>query len=296
MNYSVKNIKVKSNWFDKGKNKIKGIGYNGYSLYLNLFRFYVPRQENEYTFIVSVAALRKESGYTSKEIIELIKLMIKEKVIKTNITRWDRMYNDNGKLIDDKMFLIWACDEPKTTRTKIMKHGKEIEVDMPNTKDDTYVSVNLDLMEHYKKIGLNERSYLIYALIKKLSNNTERKCWMKINTMADNLGIGDNYVHKIIHELNRNYLLYSDYRKIDGYMIIDGKKKKKTRFEHYILGNIRSLEGFKSAFNDSINKNIKRWDKRLKSKKKDTVEDDMEIEDMIAVDLGYDVFEYLFED
>lgn len=271
MKYGLKDIKIKSNWFETGI--IKEIGYKGYNLYLQLFKFYTPRQENEYTFIVSISMLRKETGYTSSEIVELLKMMLKAKIIKWNISRWDRMY-ENNKLLDDKLFIVWACDEPKTTRTTVTKYNKEMVIDKPNTDNDKYVSVNLDLMQYYFDLELNERCYLIHTYIKKMSNSVEGKCWVSINKMADVLGIGDNYVHKLIHEMNRKYVLYSAYRLVDGYMMIDGKKKRKKRFEHRVLTNIKGLDQFKKIFKDDIDKNVAKWNKR--NNKDEIVEDDFQ--------------------
>lgn len=257
MNYSLNHIKLKSNWFDGNESKYNIIGYNGLNLYLNLFRFYVNRQENVYTFITCISLLRREIGYSTLEIADLLKMMRKNGLIEIlNISRWDQI-ESKGKVYDDKTLVIVATDVPNTKREK---NDKGQENDTPVTEDDYYVPVDLDLLDVYKEKGLSERYYPLYCLLRKLSNgNAERKSFMGVNKMAKILGYGSKQVNEMIHELNRHHLLYSDYKDNDK----GGKK-----FEHRLADTVGLVGVIDREYGDKIDKRVKRdKDKRGKRDK-----------------------------
>lgn len=267
MNFALKRIYVKSNWFDDGNNKYKKIGYDGFFLYLSLFRFLVNRQDREYTFICSLSLIRKETKYSSQLILDLLKLLVKENVLRVDISRWDRLFDDKGKIIVDKCLTIEALDKPITER-KV--NGKGEEVDTPVSDDDYYINLDLPLIQYYIDQGLNERYIGLNCLMNRYSNNTEGKSWISINKMADILGFGDKTVNNMIYELNRKYLLYSRYMKTDQKVIgKNGEKESGTKFEHFLLSNLDHMENWLISNKDSIGRNIRKWDKKNKNNKLD---------------------------
>lgn len=254
--YTTDFIFLRSNWFDKGDNKIKKIGRKGLFLYLSLFRFLVNNQQHTYTFYTSIDKLRKCTGYSATEVFTLIRLLHKEKIIDTN-SKWSRWFVDdklNGELKDHDFIVIQATAYPNVIYDKTTNKNKPA-TDSP---DDKYVTVDLRLMQLYQDKGFDERYYAVFCLINKMSNKTEGKMWMKINTMADTLGFGDTTVSHIIRELNRNYLLVSALKN-------NGKGDK--MYEHKILNNIDWKNKFQSGWQkEQIEKNIKKWDKPKKKK------------------------------
>jgi hypothetical protein len=76
MNYTLHSIRIKSSWFDnleRQKNVYQKITYKGLNLYFQLYKFRLHNQENEHTFITSISLLRKETGYSTQEVFELLK-------------------------------------------------------------------------------------------------------------------------------------------------------------------------------------------------------------------------------
>lgn len=235
-------IYIKSDWFSEGDNKFKRIGYKGFYLYLNFFRFLVKGQKEEYTFYTSINSLRKCTGYSSKEIFDLIRLLYKEKIINTNSnwSKWFVDYKMDGKLKVNDLIVIESISKPNLTRDE---DGKIIPVD--DTKENKYIMIDLRLIQLYQDLGFNEKYCAVFALINKLSNNTERKMYMKINNMAQILGFGNKTISAIIDDLNKHYLLYSELR---------SNHKGGRRYEHKIVNNIDRLEEFKRAYKNLIDK------------------------------------------
>jgi DNA-binding transcriptional MerR regulator len=293
MNFAMKRIYIKSNWFDVGINKYKKIKDDGFNLYLNLFKFRIYNQEQDYMFITSISLLRKETGYSTRKIYELIRLLDKNSVISTNITRWERMIDVKGNIVDDKVLVITAIDKPNTNR-ELDANGKE--KDFPVTDQDYYISLDLSLMDYYLKIGLNEKYFGLHCLLKKLSNNTEGKSWMGINKMAEVLGVGDKTLNNMIYELNRNYLLASFYRKSNKKRVVNSKKINGKSFEHHILFNLKFKDEWIKVNKEQIDKNIQKWDKRRNTVKAGkimefTIESELESENDDIPEENY-----LFED
>lgn len=263
---------IKSNWFDSGNNIFKAIGCEGFFLYLNLFRFRLFNQDNEYTFILSISLLRKETGYSAQRILELLKLMSKKKIIKVNISRWDRLIDDTGIVLVDKLLIIEAQDKPDTYRGF---SDKKEEVDMPKSKDDYYISLDMPLVQQYINLKLGERYLGLHCLINKYSNGTEGKCWLSINHMADILGFGDKTVNSMIHEMNRKYLLYSRYLETDKKVVgKSGVSVSGSKFEHFLLSNLDHKEQWMHSFKDSVDRNVRKWDRGSNSKSKDYIDSD----------------------
>ncbi|KGP82123.1 MULTISPECIES: helix-turn-helix domain-containing protein [unclassified Paenibacillus] len=242
-------VKIKSAWFDhtNEKRKFLKIGYEGLYVYLALTKNRLHRvNENRlFTFQVSIDTLRKETGYSAKKVIELLKVLKSNKIIKMEKpSRWDRLNDEDGIANVYQMMIISAIDVPHTDWDKVKK--KDIPVDGENF----FVSVNLDMLELYKKKGLKERYIPLYCLFRKLSNGTEGKAFMRIEKMAKTLGFSKDTIHKYIKRLNAEYLLYT--RKIPN-------GKGGYKFEHYLCSSVGDYDEFLRAHKDSIDKNISRW-------------------------------------
>ncbi|UNK19281.1 hypothetical protein MNQ98_04380 [Paenibacillus sp. N3/727] len=246
------NMKIKSNWFDsKKKNrKIAAIGYKGLNLYLSLGKYRLVRLTNniEFRIHVTISTLRKETGYSSKEIIELLKILINQKIIRLiKPTRWDRLYDADGKLKSNEQLVILATDVPVTTR--VTSDDGKIE-DQIKSDEDYYISVDLDMLEYYKTVGLDERYFPLYCLLRKLSNGTEGKAFMTIHNMAETLSMHHDTIHKYIKILNKMQLLCSDKTK---------NKKDGFMFEHRLCGSVSQYNEFQYAHKNTMMRNTKRW-------------------------------------
>lgn len=70
---------------------------------------------------------------------------------------------------------------------------------------------------------------------------------MTIKKMADHLGYDKDYVNKLVHQMNKAYVLFSHYRKNckDGHY-----------FEHHLLQSVKEQEKFLRNFKNEIDKNI----------------------------------------
>lgn len=249
MNYTIRHLKVRSSWFDEG-GKFSEMGSEVFNTYLNLFKFRLHNQETRYHFMTSIQYLRKETGYTKQKTLDHLKLLSKLKIISiNNINRWNKLLDENGNILECILLDIIATDLPKTTRVETDFGDK----DQADSEEDYYVSVDLYLMNYYKDIGLNEKYYPIYCLIKRLSNNLEQKAFMSIENMALQLNYDKNTLNKLIKDMNRRYVLYSDSRK-------NGKGGYK--YEHRLLRKYSDKDKFKSEMESLIQKNIAKWDKK----------------------------------
>lgn len=260
LKYAVNWISIKASWFDHQidpkKRKIIQIGYKGFNLYINLFRFLVMNQDKKYTFITSVDFLRKVTGYSGEDVLSLLKQLCSSKIIEIiNVSKWTYMTDENGNIKADKSLVIQAIDVPSFTVTKD-ESGKKRK---PTTVDDFWIDIHLPMFEAYKAVGLSERCYLLYCLIRKLSNNMEGRAWMQIEKMADTIGMHKDTVHKLIYEMIRNYFLYTVKR---------NNKKDGKRFEHKICKRIEDYPKFVEQFKDKTDILMSKWDKKQERNKR----------------------------
>ncbi|MEC1778421.1 hypothetical protein [Schinkia azotoformans] len=282
-NYTGSSIKIKSNWFDKldrKRNTYQKITYKGLNIYFQLYKFRLYGQANENTFVTSISLLRKETGYTTEEIFDILKKMKSANVIQMeNVSRWDYLLDENGNVKDKDILVITASDTPKTVRkiqkskdgvVIVDKDGKVKEIDSPATDDDFYITVSFEMLEYYKSKGLNERYYALYCLISRWRfGHRDHKMNMKIENMAKCLDFDKDTIHRMIYQMNRNYLL-SSYRKV--------RKAGGYKFEHYLLVKCdeESLERWLRSEKDNMDKVTKRADRRKDRKKPLNVEEEME--------------------
>jgi hypothetical protein len=258
MNFVDDHILIKSNWFDKD-GLISKTNCDVILLYLTLYKFRIKNQECEHFFLTSIKLLKKETGFTMDRTYELFKILIKHKIITCDITRWDR-YKDN------EVIIVKAIDYPHTIRTQ---NEKGEWYDKPEDKDDQYVSVDLNLIQYYLDNGLSSEEIAMYCLLKKGKNKSEEgKTQWSIDSISKMLGLSKDKVHKIIVKMNRMYLLASDL-KPTGFRNVQGKQVKVYKFEHYIFPRLADLEEYRNSWlREVIEKNIKRWDKQSKKKRK----------------------------
>lgn len=292
MNYVPKYVRIKSNWFDmvtrtKKNTYTKIDGYKGLYLYLQLYKFKIYNQEYEDTFITSISFLRKETGYSTEEIFELLKKMKTAKVIKIlNISRWDYLIDEKGNIRDKDILQIVATDLPTTIRKpktdvegkpKVDKNNQPIMIDSPATENDFFIPINIEMFDLYKQAKMYgtgakgekiEKYIALYCLIQKWSNNLERKMNMQILKIANVLGIDKDYIHKMIYSLNRNYFLYSTKR--------TRKVAKGYYFEHHICANASSYEKFKEQVKADCDKLVARYDKK-NNKKNNSIEESLPV-------------------
>lgn len=243
-------ILIKSNWFDEN-GKYKSIGFNGYYLYLKLFRFLINDETDGYTFYTSVEVIRKVIGMENKAVLELLKLLVKYKIIKINITRWDRMLDANGKVLDNKLLIIESIDHPNVP-------NDDSEID----EENYYIVVDLKLMDQYLTSGLDKRSLVIFCLMSKYSNNAEGKSWLTIQAMSNILGIGKSKLTDVIRNMNKQGFLYSKKNKNTKQIAKrngDGYEMKWDNYEYKILTSWKNRDEWLKIYGDQINKNLKEW-------------------------------------
>jgi hypothetical protein len=256
------NIKIKQNWFEliddnNDNNKFIEIGYEGLYLYFSMFKFRLYKQEHNYMFITSISLLRKETGYASDIILTLLKLLKKKGILKFDgLSRWDILLDENKKIKDKEVIVCYASDVP--ILNMVSDNGKEKEA--PSTLDDYYINVDLNMLQYYSDIGLNERFIPIYCMMRGWNDtNTEGKSFVGVEKMAATLGYDKDTLNKMIHTMNRKYVLASYYK---------DNKKEGEYFEHRICFSLSLIHHYRDSghLKDQIDKNIKKWDKRKEKK------------------------------
>jgi hypothetical protein len=202
--------------------------------------------------MTSIYHLRKETGYTKQNIYDGLRDLIKLKIINIiNVSRWDRFLAPSNNSIPEKTILeIVATDVPEVEKV-VKDNGGTI--DNPKTEADFYISIETTLLNLYHDRGLSYKYYPVYCLMKKLQNGTvEKKSYMSVQKMAHRLEYDKDYLNKLIHNMNRNYVLYSDYH---------NNGKDGQYFEHHLLSAAQE-EGFLKAYEKGINANIRKWDNK----------------------------------
>jgi len=250
-NFALDSIKIKSNWFDGEKKSVfQQIGKEeGLNLYLQLFRFRVHQGNlQEHYFITSINELshytkiNMKRNLTKKKVFDLLCKLHKQKIIDPlNFKTWDRLIDDQGNILGDKLLKLKASDIPQITK-KLIKENKDGTFQTQDecmTKEDYYIPVVFDLVNYIYSKGLYSKTLSIYFLIRKWANgNIERKAYPNINTIESWLGYGRETVLESIKELNRHALIYTVVKKQNG----------KDKFEHYpLIGNLDKLDRFKKV-------------------------------------------------
>lgn len=155
-----------------------------------------------------------------------MKLLIKYKLIKVhNVSRWDRFLTE--KRVIDKQVL-------------------EIQT-LPISEDKQTCRINSELFQHYLDNGLNIKHYTIYKLLLKDNRLT-------IEAIADKAGFDGDTVHKHIRQMNRKYVLYSEY--------VKGSKFSNYKFRHHVMKSVKNAQQFIDMYKEATDRNIARWDKK----------------------------------
>lgn len=263
-NFTIPSIKIKSNWFEGEKQSIyHQIGKEeGLNLYLQLFRF---RQHqitddgqvnyNQHIFRVTIGELVKftkvntSKRLTQKQVVDLLIKMEKANVIKLltpkRPKRWDALFDENGKVISDKLIILQATDVPNV---KVEKNERGKDVEKPVTDDDWYIPINFNIINYiYNDLKLTSKELVVYLLMLKFSNSIERKAYININTIKKYLGFGNDTITKIIKTLNEHGLMVTYAR----------RKGKKVNFEHYPLRSFNDLKGLERFKKETLNDRLK---------------------------------------
>ena len=286
--FTLRNIKLKSSWFDfnfeedgwesrvgngssnnnvsaSQENTFKKMGLQGFVLFVNLFKFKLHGYGKD-VFLTSVGLLRKETGYSKYVVFDLLKRLVKlgiiefvnikklEQIIEVDSKRkWVKDGKGRYKIKENEVLCIRSLDAPQVEKGE---DGKEMPVGM----DDYYIPVSLEVFEEYERIGLGVECWPVYCLLQKLSNVTgEQKSFMSVNKMAKILGYGDGTLYRIIVEMNRRYVLYSRIR---------GKNKDRINgyFEHRLGSNMKKIEEIRSGLREEVDKFLREVDKREKKR------------------------------
>lgn len=242
-NYAVDYIYINSEWFDGKKSLFKKLGEKTFFLYLTLFKFRIPRQKNYHVFVTSIDLLRKETRFSANEILEMLLKLKRYKIIKIDgYSRTEYFFDENKKIKDKNTIVIHA--------------------DGSDNDWEYNIPVDLNMVQYYLDIGLNIKYIGLYCLLRRLSNNPERKAYMGIDKMAKILGYDKDVVNKMVYELNKRYLLYSWKVKVKKWD--KSYSNKKHRFEHILCYDYDKLDKFKEEFGSEIEKNLSKIKVKMK--------------------------------
>lgn len=266
MNYSTVSIRIPSRWFDEPKRKMNTFqkmgGYKGFYLYLQLYKFRIHSQENEHTFITCISFLRKETGYSTEEVFQLLKKLKQTKIISiSGVSRWEYLIDEKGEIKEDKTLLITVNSEESFPIIG--------DFDKPN---DFYIYISFNLLQMYEDKKLDEKHFTLHCLVQRLQHNESKVCYMAIDTMANVLDIDKDTINRMILNLNRNYLMVSWKKKNDH------RRDGSYRYEHitYEDGNkyknkeseVSNWDGWLSRYQTDMDVIRNRADKQAKKKSK----------------------------
>lgn len=265
-NFTVSSIRIPSRWFDipEGKKNTfqKMGGYKGFYLYLQLYKFRLHNQAKEHTFITSISLLRKETGYKTDVIFDLLKCLKSAKIITiAGVSRWEYLLDENKNPLEDKLLHISV----KENESNPIYSGFDKKL------DDFYIYVSFDLVEQYKKAKLDEKHFALHCLVQRYQRNGN--CFMAIETMAEVLNIDKDTINRMIFNLNRNYFMVS-WRRVNKKK--QGEEKTSYRYEHvtyeegkkYQDKDKTNWEGWLHRYKNDMDTITKRANRRAESKRK----------------------------
>jgi hypothetical protein len=268
MNYGVKYILVKSNWFDPQleKTKMSKIEAKGLLVYLTLFKFKLfDFDKNNNTFVTSINMIAKEIPsklrFSKDDICELVRHLQREKVINiTNVSNWNtQMYKfvedkEEGykKVVDyDRVLVIDAIDYPQTNASN--ENGKWL--DKPVSEDDFYIAVNTSMIESYLYTFKFDEKYLVLLVFMQKYHRTSNGFYMSMEKMEHVTGIGKNIINRMTWKMYKLKIL-SAYRKENG--------KGEYYHEYHICSS--TDKEYYDKYLSSHEKNIESWLRKLKKK------------------------------
>lgn len=255
-NFAVSSIKIKSNWFDgKKKSIFKKIGKEeGLNLYLQLFRFRQhqitgdgQQNYNQHVFRITIGELIQytkvnlKRKLTSKQVVDLFRKMENAGIIKLHTPyRWNLLFDDNDKVLVDRLVVLEASDVPNT---HIEKNERGKDVDAPDTEDDYYIPINFRTIDYmYNELKFTSKEVAVYLLLMKLSNAGERKATININTMKKWLGYGNDTITNILIALNKNCMVAT----------FSKRKKEGISYEHLPVRSYDNIKPFKKTNRDAF--------------------------------------------
>ncbi|GLO66157.1 hypothetical protein [Oceanobacillus kimchii] len=255
--FGLSRIKIKSNWFEQGKDSIfyRMGKEEGLNIYLQLFRFRVHQGSfYEHYFVTSINELRKftkvngSSRLSSKHVVSLLKNLTSLGIIQNHtIKNWKYIFDDKGQVMGDRLLKLEATDTPNTHAVSD-DYGNT--VDKPITNEDWYISINFKIINHmYKDLSLNAKDIVVYLLLLKLSNSGENKATININTMKKWLGYGNDTILEILKRLNAAYMV-ATYVRVKG---------KSISFEHLPVKSYDQIGNFKKTHKEQCVRFLKRY-------------------------------------
>lgn len=274
MKYAVKYTLIPSRWFDTidRRTKLQCVsiyermgGYKALNVYLQLYKFRIYNQENQHTFMTSIQMLRKETRsssldskgnlvygkpYPSEDVLEYLRTLSSMKLITVeNLTRWDRMYDNEGKIKDERLLHITA-----TTKLDIDNHSIKNKFNTKEelTIDDYYIYIPFDLFEFYESVGFNEKYYALYCLIKKWSHKNGY-CSMSAVNLGEVLGFSKNTINNMFYEMQQECVLVTK---------TEENQFSHTESHHYILDGMEKeyARNYLERFEEEVS-NTRRFNK-----------------------------------
>ncbi|MCP3026017.1 hypothetical protein [Halobacillus sp. A5] len=263
-NFALESIKIKSSWFDGGKDSVfqKMGKEKGLELYLQLFRFRVHQGDiTKHHFITSVGELQQHTNVNVStklspvKIAELLERFEKLGIIKNHSFKdWSAIYKNNddyGKVHTDKLLKLEAIDTPETVQEVV----KEIKQDIPVTEDDKYINITFETVNEIYEKNLNSKALTVFFFIRKWSNalGGEKKAWMNISKISDRLGFNNNTVTSLLIELNMTGFIHTTVKKVnkrDSFEHVAWFKKWKCTVDEFAETNRESTEIFLKRYMD----------------------------------------------
>lgn len=281
MKFTATQIKIKSSWLYWQQPIFDKIDYDHLYTYINLYKFKINQGESQDTFVTSLGYLRKETGYKTEQIFNILKDLHKYNIIKVDVSRWDyfivkddKSSNNNKKVKynDNAIFMAYTLDKPETER--IWNNSKSKYEDQPVTDDDHYISINTGVIEYYRQLHNEikisklkpDRLLTFYCILNKHNKNVENKSNMSIYKMSKAIGFSKTLVNGMIEQMNTYGLLNS--RKVTTDMHRDG-------FEHVLAQNLDMINEFRNEVENNPNKYQKNILKN-QNKDNDNVSDESE--------------------
>ncbi|WP_337017310.1 hypothetical protein [Oceanobacillus massiliensis] len=267
MKFSSTQIKIKSSWLNWKQSIFNKIDYEHFYVYVNLYRFKVNQDNGQDTFITSLGFLRKETGYSTETILNILKDLHRFHIIKVDVSRWDYFIDkdnkkDKVKYNDNSIFTCQTMDKPNLVRVWSDSSGKY--EDKRVTDDDFYIPINTSVIDYYRELHTKtknsrlkpDRLITFYCILNKYNNAEDNKMNMSIFKMAKSIGFSKTLVNNMIEDMNLQGLLRS--HKTETIMNRDG-------FEHVLANKVKAIKEFKIELKHSPNK----YQKQLLNKRDD---------------------------
>lgn len=260
LNYAVSFTKVPSEWFDNKKGKgnaesnyytstYQKMGYKCFNLVCQLYKFRLYRQKTQHVFVTSIELLRNEMQTVSlnddfttsysrkpsiKDVYEYLKTLVSLKIIKVTNIKDDKLrslVDKKGNIQNEKPLIIEMTHnlDIRSKRERTDDKNKSF-VQSNDTNDaeevEKYIYVPLDVFEMMERVGLSEKYYPLYCLLKKWSNK-EGCCYMSYEAMGKALGLNKKTVANMINEMNEDGIVATHDIGTDA--------KGHTIHHHYVL-------------------------------------------------------------